>query len=416
MAYMKGRSGRRLDDYDPADALGTLAAFPGYTSVGAHVGAPQFALSNGTDTGCYSRIRHNILGDAHMVRLVYPNWWWRESAAVTDEAGPNAITVRAAIERPDGTKIPVFFNGSRDVLIQPGANAVSDPVAVDVKYDDASAFIYSRTYVTVTSGQKFPLNQYVITASNSQDQLDIGTSTTDKTLSGTGASAAAQGYGPLVVLANRPPASRRKPLVAIVGDSIPWGNDDTTTGTDAGVKDRGFVNRALEAAVIPYVKIAAGGDAPSYFNQFTKSQYRRSLIAGAEYAVFYASINRIRLGDSFATIQADALAMWQFLAARGIKVYACTIGPRTTSTDSWATTGNQTADTYNANRVLFNDWVRTTPAPLAGYFEIADIMETARNSGIWKTIGASSYTGDGLHPKTAMHKLMAAGIDTSVFV
>lgn len=399
-----------------ANDLGTLAAFPGYTSVGAHVGAPQFSLSNGTDTGCYTRIRHNILGDAQMVRLVYSNWWWRESAAVTDEAGPNAITVRAAIERPDGTKIPVFFNGSRDVVIQPGANAVSDPVAVDVKYDDASAFVYSRNYVTVTSGQKFPLNQYVVTASNAQDQMDIGTTTTDKTLTGTGASAAGQGFGPTIVLGNRPVASRRKPLVAIVGDSIPWGNDDTTTGADAGLKDRGFVNRALETAVIPYVKIAAGGDSPSYFNQFTKSQYRRGLITGSEYAIFYASINRIRLGDSFATVQADALAMWNWLAARGMKVYACTIGPKTTSSNGWTTTGAQTLDTYNANRVLFNDWIRTTPAPLTGYFEVADVMETARNSGIWKVDGAGSYTTDGLHPKTSMHKLMAAAIDTSVLV
>jgi lysophospholipase L1-like esterase len=93
----------------------------------------------------------------------------------------------------------------------------------------------------------------------------------------------------------------------------------------------------------------------------------------------------------------------------GLPVFQNTITPSTTSTDSWATTGNQTPESSNAVRVQVNDWIRTVPSPLSGYFEIADLAETARNSGIWK----AGYTSDGLHPNATGHSALAAGIDVS---
>jgi hypothetical protein len=82
------------------------------------------------------------------------------------------------------------------------------------------------------------------------------------------------------------------------------------------------------------------------------------------------------------------------------------VTPVSTSTNGWTTTAGQTTHGNNAQRVAFNNWLRDgapidgagaplavgatgTRAgqpghPLAGYFETADTMETARNSGIWK--------------------------------
>jgi len=51
--------------------------------------------------------------------------------------------------------------------------------------------------------------------------------------------------------------------------------------------------------------------------------------------------------------------------------------------------------------------------PLAGFFEIGDLMETSRGSGIWKAPG---YTADGVHPSQTAHQAMSTGIDTTVFV
>lgn len=77
------------------------------------------------------------------------------------------------------------------------------------------------------------------------------------------------------------------------------------------------------------------------------------------------------------------------------------------------------------NREKLNDWLRDgsplvdgAPAaigtvgalrmgqaghPLYGLFEVADVVETARNSGRWKTDGTiQKYTKDGIHPNQAM--------------
>lgn len=48
-------------------------------------------------------------------------------------------------------------------------------------------------------------------------------------------------------------------------------------------------------------------------------------------------------------------------------------------------------------------------APLAGYFEVADLAESARNSGKWR-VDLGAPTTDGVHPSTVIHTAMAAGI------
>jgi hypothetical protein len=47
--------------------------------------------------------------------------------------------------------------------------------------------------------------------------------------------------------------------------------------------------------------------------------------------------------------------------------------------------------------------------PLYSHWEIADQVETAHNSGIWK----ASYTTDGLHPNTTGINAAAAGVNYS---
>ena len=81
--------------------------------------------------------------------------------------------------------------------------------------------------------------------------------------------------------------------------------------------------------------------------------------------------------------------------------------PRTTSTDAFATTTNQTPLSSEAQRVLYNTWVRAgcpispltlaavavgtasalyagqTGHPLTGFFDTAATVETSLNSGFW---------------------------------
>ncbi len=96
------------------------------------------------------------------------------------------------------------------------------------------------------------------------------------------------------------------------------------------------------------------------------------------------------------------------LAARGLKVYACTIPPHgVTSSDNYSTLVGQTTAFYEPNRVLVNDWIRTRPVPLAGYLELADTVESSRNSGLWAVNATANWlTDDGTHPTALGHARM----------
>ena len=96
----------------------------------------------------------------------------------------------------------------------------------------------------------------------------------------------------------------------------------------------------------------------------------------------------------------------------GMQVWQATITPRSTSTDSFATTVNQTP--LNAAVLTeVNDYIRTLPSPLAGVIEASDAASSARNSGLWKVTGAAQYaTSDGLHPSTDMHVAIAGLVPT----
>ena len=48
--------------------------------------------------------------------------------------------------------------------------------------------------------------------------------------------------------------------------------------------------------------------------------------------------------------------------------------------------------------------------PLAGYIEVADTVESARNSGLWK----AGYSGDGTHPNTVGATAIAAALPSAV--
>jgi lysophospholipase L1-like esterase len=162
--------------------------------------------------------------------------------------------------------------------------------------------------------------------------------------------------------------------------------------------------------VVQYAKagIAAQGVAAAHQRGFP-------LLQGLTHALVLLGTNDYQ-NRSTTQLQADLTTIWTALANRGMKVYAGTLVPGTNTTDSWATTANQAPKTGDSTRIAVNDWIRSKPAPLTGFFDFADVCETARNSGLWKVNGTANYaTSDGIHPSDAMHQLMGAAINTAVF-
>lgn len=131
----------------------------------------------------------------------------------------------------------------------------------------------------------------------------------------------------------------------------------------------------------------------------------------------------------------NALNHWRRLSNSGIRVWQTTITPMSNSTDGFVTTANQTPKGQEEVRVPANTWFRdgaplvgsipaaagtTDPTavragqtghPLKGVIEVADAVESARNSGKWKAPG---YTSDGVHPDATASTAMAAAVATFI--
>jgi hypothetical protein len=387
-------------------------------------------LSNGTDTSGNYRYMHKVLVDCSDIRLVYANYYNGVSFTA------NAITVKAAIEYPavaavgnggqTGAKLRAWFKGVRSFTLDPAAWIVSDPIAIDLT---AGQIIYTRTYVSVASaGMVWPVDLY--TKSGNWEGATRGAPATDLVDSSgsTIAQSTEAGFGPVAIIGT--PKSGRPGVIGIVGDSISYGSGDTDPN------GMGFAQRAVLAANLPYMNVAKPGEKATDIATTPTEFLKLRMVSTMACTKVIEGYSRNDWANSrtLAQIQADKLTIWGWFYARNIPVYAWTSIPGTTSTDSWATVGNQTTVAGESVRLTLNAWIRdgapidaTTRAavvvgtssnvlrigaathPVAAYWELADTVESARDSGKWK----ASYTADGTHPNATGHAAMAAGVVTA---
>jgi hypothetical protein len=378
--------------------------------------ATQGLTSAGSLTGGTTKVRHIAPAALVEVRFAFGNFY---NNGGTETVGPNDITVRASIEFPATTFIPLFFSGKRDVVINPGGLVWSDWVAVSIP---AATQFWSRTYVTVANNtMQWPLAGSFSAAlsEGSNNSATPSDQTTTGTLSGGG-----YGYGPFSMQGRYLASGSLR--IAGVGDSRMAGNNDTDLLN-------GWFGRAFTGVAFTQ-RIAYPSEKAQTFLANATGARRKALLEGCNVAVCNYGINDLSGGRTTAQLQADVISIWSYLAARGMKTWHTTLEPETTTTDAWATLANQTIAGWNGNRTAFNDWLRdgapvtsaanltavatgtvgalragSTGHPLSGYIELADLAESARNSGKWVVTGAANYaTSDGIHPTAAIHTLMAA--------
>lgn len=362
-------------------------------------------LSNGTDMGANSKKR--IIASQRVTDLTvkYANFY---ALAGVETPGPNDITVRGSVFY-NNTYYPLRFRGSRDIVINPGAIVESDPMGIDIP---AGTTFYIMTYITVaSSGMKWGLNTLHARGGAYGEEYVASATPTDLSTTGGFTAASNQlGYSPLQVLSRN---TNTNPYVAIIGDSISDGTGDNGTADGSAGVERGWITRALIPNFPIQVLSQPGGQAAQFgFNQMG---HRMAMLGDAEVAIVAYGANDLGANKTFAQLQASLQYIYDYCAARGMRVFGATITPKTTSTDSFATTGNQTKAYTTATetvRTQINDWIRSTPAPLAGYFEAADAAETARNSGIWR-VDLGQPTTDGLHPSSAIHAAMTATVNVA---
>jgi hypothetical protein len=348
------------------------------------------------------------------LRSCFGNW----SAFPPDGGIGAGATVKGALEW-GASFFPLYFNGRRILTLDGDTNAGgtvwSEPIGQEIP---AGAAIFIRTLYTVASGAACPLSNF-----------PGGTWVAGDSVDATGALANNIGAGYLYGacgLAGTP--ASRVPQVALIGDSRIMGFGDPT--------GRGYANQALGNN---FVSINCGALGETVAEYLGNGHYLRDkFLAGCDYAFEAYGINDLAAAATALQLETNRLAVWNLAAQRGLTVYADTLWPETTGT--WTSIGGQTKATWDAQRVLVNQWIRArapilagapvapgtsgatlagqTGHPLTGVTDSSTLIETAQDSGFWNwnPVGPAAWTADGIHANAAGITAALPAVPVSKFV
>jgi len=369
-----------------------------------------------TDSGGTYRLKQTARIPVSAMQVTFPGWY-TGPAGTGDSACPNAYTIHACYLEHAGTLTPVTFDGSPSVTVPAGGDVHGTVTRTIAAGDD----YWIRTYLTPASGGSYPRLYAVV---QYPDELCAKGADHANELGSDNLSDYGDVCGPVAITGT--PTGGPRYAVAIVGDSIVNGSNDSF----ADYNRVGYLYRALNGQR-PFLLLAVSGEqAAQYLTQ--GSMRARYVGVGAHYAICTYGVNDLQGGRTLAQTQASLLGIWTSAVAANptVRVLQTTITPKSSSTDGWATVGSQTADgTVSPNRPALNAWIRagaptvagvavapgTSGAVVAGqaghplwsYLEVSDVVESARDTGLWK----AGYTDDGVHPTETGHIAMAAALN-----
>lgn len=346
---------------------------------------------------------------------VFGNQFVGTAGGAPDVQASNDITIAAAVEN-GATIVPFTFNGGATtavvaaagtaVVIPDAPKSFGSQVTTNDKYGVpiARSGFWMRTYVSITGTGIIPLNLGPLA---NADALTT-TSGANLTTAGSGTVSGGSGsfmYGPTMVLG---PSSSATKIVGVASDSIFDGYSD-----DFHSSYWGPVARAALDQGFPFVKLSRGGETASAFANASTRFLRHPYTAGVTHWIVEYGTNDQALSSTAGVTQVkdrlSSIAYYLQSQTPGAKVYVATVPPRTSSTDAWATTANQTP--LSGSQVTYlaalNQWIRSAPTPFAGVIDLEGACSSAQDSGLW----AAGATSDGVHPSDT---LMRGAITTSV--
>lgn len=355
-------------------------------NIASNVRAPgegSGALSNGTDTTSNLRSAHFNEANVTVTSLavLYSGW----ALDTTNEViMPNDYTVTAAIEYPSGTYTQVTWSGATSKSITAGSNIISDYVTIPGGIP-ADARFWVRTFVSVSSGGKWPLTSNLVTSGGNAEAGETGVGLADKTMSGT-ISGSAVGLRPGAILSQYVAGMNRVSLMAM-GDSIIHGSGDGLFDSNGNTS---WIGRAATGNC-PYTQCAVVGTTLANQVVSNKFNYRLDYLSkcGVTHLVINWGINDTSAGS--AAMITNLQNLWGQLrtALPTLKIYHTTVGPRVSSTtNAYYTNAGQTPHSQfngaSANGHVVNDYIRTTPSPLNGYIEYCSNLSPSIYSGVFR--------------------------------
>lgn len=336
-------------------------------------------------------------GDISNLKLVFVNRYL--SAVGTSTAG-GAFTLKFFIEYPAGTFTPVLWSGANSIAVTAGQRIKSDAVA-GLTIPAGSKY-WIRTVLSVGSAVSMPMME--LNAGAQTLGVDDGNVAADQGNSGViGPTTGINTFGPCAIEGTINVTSARAFL--IVGDSLSWGQGDDSS---VGAQDSsGFLQRMLGRLGYPCMTWAKGGQQAADVAPITATLNADTSLFGFTDVILQHGVNDLRLGRTRAQIEADLQTIAATASIAGKRIWKTTITPRSTSTDSWATTANQSpqVDGNMADLNPLNADIRAGLANMANVIEAADAAMSARDSGIHKAPPAG--TVDGTHFNSTRAALIA---------
>jgi hypothetical protein len=338
--------------------------------------------TNTTNKQMMNRSLHKARENIKSLQIGVANWYCALQVSPNNGSEANfgtATSVTASIEYPVGTTVTqVTFNGSTTGSIAAGTTLISDAVAVNIPN---GASFYVRLWTSNPTGMMYSQNHVAQTG----EMNAFGVTTPDLT-------GVTTSFGAAGVIMQTP--------VCIIGASTQQSYFLAGDSRNQGIADvgdvTGNVGELSRSVGNKYAYINAG-IATDRVN-FAAANYARRLEL-AQYCTHVLS--NYGINDNLSTagnrtgaqVLADLITFAALFTASGKSFYQATIPPRTSSTDSFATTVNQSTavNTNHAQLVVLNDSIRGGGVTGAsGYLDIANAVCP---TGVWDPL----TTTDGLH-------------------
>lgn len=356
-------------------------------------------IPDNTNTGANqltSRTFHWACEEIRSIIPVYANFFVASHQAPADgsehsiNGGVAAAGITCSVEQViGGTRVQGKFSGSVQGSIPAGGLLVGDAITCNL-----------------AAGQLFAMNQWFSNTDgiafcgypNFNNQMDFGTTATDKTMSGTPASQAAAAYAPVALL-----GMTTRETIALIGDSrcIALGDTPDTAYV------RGYLARSLAGRAT--VNLGVGSDAAHW--ALTNYTNRGQLAGYCSHVIGQYGINDIfGLGRTAAQAHADIQSFLALPSIAGKPTWWTTLEPIGV-TGTYTSDAGQTAGSTNAAVQTFNATMRAGIAGIRGVIDTDKFLESATKSGVFSNVLGAALTTDGAHANRQGNLLVqSAGI------
>lgn len=331
------------------------------------------------------------------LRLHLSNLFNTDATEILGVEIARAASMGASPDIVEGTSVELTFGGQRAITMEPGGEAVSDPVRFPLKDRDNLAITIhygSISAETLTSHPGSRTSSYIALGNTSDFSSPAAVTAHWYTISS---------------IDVRP--MKESAAIAVLGDSITDGRGTTTNGQDRWTDQlsRSLLKAGKNIAVLNFGLggncILRGGLGPT-----GESRYPRDLFGheGVKYIILFEGTNDLggsRDGRQTATeIQAVWTRIVREAHEKGIKVFGATVTP---------VKGNgYYSEDHEAGRQQLNQWIRSGGI-FDGVIDFDRMVASADDPD--RLDPAYLFENDWLHLNAKGYEVMGGGIDTSLF-